>query len=1083
MQWLVTYPTILSSSEKDLIKKIEEESFSHKALADQDSDIDKFKGCLEKVKILPSYTIKGNYSKFTITEIAKKVIVDPILESYQVGNFPNAFYDKFDLALEIFKKPGVLNNLANTLKNGMKDFLKEKFDAKTEVQSSTWVFFSFQKNCSSISATKSNELKKEFVSEVAKKFFFNPLIEDIFITDLKENKDKKKEKLFPFRLRLSTSKLELNKNYLKSKINSEGYAQGDTQEQALYQEIPLITKKFSDTELEKMSQEKMFYLNLKEMKAVIKHYQSLKNQGQSQSLQSSLQPSLRSSLGLPINPTDVEMEIIAQTWSEHCKHKIFSAKITYYSETGKKPKVINSLYKTYIKKTTYDLQQKRSDLISVFSDNAGIVVFDKKYALAMKVETHNSPSALEPFGGAITGILGVNRDILGTGKGAMPLANTNVLCFADPDYDDKIPTNLLHPKKIFYGVHRGIEKGGNQSGIPTVNGSIVFDSSFMAKPLVFCGTLGILPRTINKKKTHLKKISAGDIIVMVGGRVGKDGIHGATFSSDSLTENTLGSVVQIGDSFTQKKMTDFLLEARDKDLYETLTDNGAGGLSSSVGEMATISGGANIYLDRVLLKYPNLKPWEIVISESQERMTLAIKPRHLGELEKLAALYDVEVCAIGEFSDSGNLKLLFNNKVVGLLSLDFLHNQVPQLELIARKPLQQANQQINLSGKIKGDMVKQIDLEKTFLKVIASKNIASKEKWVRQFDHEVKAKTILKPFDGANGEAVMNAGAIKPLPHSKKGIILSNGILPRYSRLNAYKMGEAVVDEAVRNFVASGGDPSRMYGLDNFCWPDPIKGPNTPDGEEKLAQLVETNKALRKILLAYNLPLISGKDSMKNDYGKGKNKLSVLPTLLFTLVGIIPDVRRVMTSHLKKTGTKLYLLGKTYAPLGASEVFNVLEITGGEIADMDYSYNFQLYEKVFKAIKERYILSCHDISDGGLAVTLGEMAWGGEVGAEIDLSKIKLKENTGKGKKREVNSKVTFDANFIKLFSESSGRFVVEVEEKNLEKFESLFTSKFYTPLGQTNSDKQLSIFDEDKKIFSHSLKKLKSIWKTGLKL
>ena len=370
---------------------------------------------------------------------------------------------------------------------------------------------------------------------------------------------------------------------------------------------------------------------------------------------------VREEYGLSL-PTDVEIEVLAQTWSEHCKHKIFNSQITYWDDKGSS--VINSLFNTFIKRATKEINKPW--LVSVFTDNAGVIKFNKDHNLVMKVETHNTPSALDPYGGAITGIVGVNRDPLGTGIGARLIFNTDVFCFASPFYDKELPPRLLHPRRIFEGVRRGVEHGGNKSGIPTVNGCIVFDERYLGKPLVYCGTGGIMPSMINGKPSHIKEIHNGDLIVMTGGRIGKDGIHGATFSSLQLDEDSPVTAVQIGDPITQKKMLDFLLEARDKGLYRSITDDGAGGLSSSVGEMAQLSGGCVIELDKCPLKYPGLDPWEILVSESQERMTLAVSPEKISEFLDHAGTRDVEATVIGTFTDSGKFHVKYGDKNVAL---------------------------------------------------------------------------------------------------------------------------------------------------------------------------------------------------------------------------------------------------------------------------------------------------------------------------------------------------------------------------------------------------------------------------------
>ncbi|MBI5355873.1 MAG: phosphoribosylformylglycinamidine synthase, partial [Candidatus Aenigmarchaeota archaeon] len=580
----------------------------------------------------------------------------------------------------------------------------------------------------------------------------------------------------------------------------------------------------------------------------------------------------RRSVGLS-HPTDVEIECIAQTWSEHCKHKIFNAKIEYNG------KIINSLFRTFIKKTA----AKRDDLVSVFDDNAGIVRFNKDWNFAAKVETHNAPSALDPYGGALTGILWVNRDIMGAGLGARPIFNTDVFCFANPSYKGKVPKNLFHPKRTFEGVRRGVQDGGNKSGIPTVNGSIFFDDRFL-RPLVFCGTCGIMPSEIAGKNSSKKRVLPGDVIIMIGGRVGCDGIHGATFSSQALDANSPSSAVQLGDPITQKKIMDFLIEARDLCLYNSITDNGAGGLSSSIGEMARLCG-AVVWLDKVPLKYPGLKPWEIFLSESQERMTLSTPKRNAKKLGAIAKKHDVELTIIGKLNKKKKRKILYGKKTVAFIDTEFLHS-TPQLKLKAR-----------WKNKVNAQRTPKIaSLGKELLSLLSRPNIRSKEDVIRQYDHEVQGGSIVKPLTPGPSDAAV----IRPILSSDEGIVVSNGICPRVE--DPYMMACFAVDEAVRNAVAVGADPKKIYGLDNFCWPDPVQSETNKDGEEKLGALVRACQGLLDSCRAFGVPCISGKDSMKNDYIMGKKKISIPPTLLFTAIGKINDVKKTVTMDFKDAG-------------------------------------------------------------------------------------------------------------------------------------------------------------------------------------
>ncbi len=753
--------------------------------------------------------------------------------------------------------------------------------------------------------------------------------------------------------------------------------------------------------LEELSKKRLLALTLTEMEAVRDYYRDASTQKH------------RAAAGLPAEPTDVELEMIAQTWSEHCKHKIFGATIAYSdAETGEESE-IRSLYSTYIKQTTRDLEPTRTFLRSVFHDNSGVVQFDDDTLVCFKVETHNSPSALDPFGGAITGIVGVNRDIMGTGKGAKPIFNTNYLCFGDPSTPaDEIPPGLLHPKTVLRGVHQGIVEGGNHSGIPTVAGGFLFDESYKGKPLVFCGTGGVIPNTVGGEAGYLKHIDAGDLVVMLGGRVGTDGIHGATFSSLALDETSPTSAVQIGDPITQKKMLDFLLEARDLGLYKGITDNGAGGLSSSLGEMAQDSGGVRIDLDKVLLKYEGLAPWEILVSESQERMSLALDPTRADDFLKLAELRGVEGSVIGTFTNDGQVDIRYADKPVGALSLEFLHHGLPPMKLRARWVPPIRHEQA----------VDGIDLKAALFRVLSDPTVASKEGLVRQYDHEVQARSVVKPFCGEKMDGPTEGAVLRLKPQSDRGLTVTHGVCPRVGDADPYQMAVNAVDEAYRAHIALGGDPDFASVLDNFCWPDPVESEKTPDGAYKLAQLVKTCRGLRDACLAYGLPLISGKDSMKNDAVMNGKKVSIRPTLLVSLMGVIADVNKAMTTDFLTAGDLVVVIGETRSELAGTTLEKVLGRQLAGVPTVDTAAASARYRAVAKALDKGLIRSLHDLADGGLAVALAESALGGRLGAEIELDRV-----PGKGGDVEL------------LFSETPSRFLASIAPDRWDEFAALF--------------------------------------------
>lgn len=750
----------------------------------------------------------------------------------------------------------------------------------------------------------------------------------------------------------------------------------------------------------------------------------------------------RREVGLDQKVTDVELEAIAQTWSEHCKHKIFNAFITYYDENNTRHG-INSLFKTFIKGATDTI--KKPYLVSVFKDNGGIIKFNTTHDLAIKVETHNSPSALDPYGGALTGVLGVQRDILGCGLGALPIANIDILCFGYLD-DFDLPKGLLSTKRIYEGVIKGVEHAGNKMGIPTVNGSIVFEKNFAYRPLVYAGTIGIMPSQIGNRKTSEKIIKNGYLAVMVGGRIGKDGIHGATFSSEYLKEHTPQSVVQIGDPIQQKKVLDFIIESRDGLLFDAITDNGAGGLSSSIGELAQISNGCEIYLEKCPLKYPGLHPWEILLSESQERMTIAIKKEKYEELEKLAKKHDVEISIVGKFTNSGKLHVFYKSKTVAYLDLQFLHEGMPQLKLEARWQVK----------KFEEPVIAETNLYKILKMLLGSPNIASKENIVRTFDHEVKAMSVIKPFmvgptDGA---------VIKPFYNEFEGVVIAHGICPKYIQ-DSYNMASLAFDEAVRNAISVGAKFGYLACLDNFSWPDPIANDKNPDGAYKLAQLVRSCIALYDYSTMYGIPIVSGKDSMKNDYQSQDKKFSIPPTLLITVIGKMDNVKKALTGEFKSAGDYIYILGKTRDELGASEYYKLFNGVGNTIPKVYAQENIALYKALSNAVEEGLVKSCHDISDGGIAVAFAECTFGSNVGADLDLALL-IKET-------EKEDSL--------LFSESAGRFVVSIAENKLSEFEKLMTGTNFARVGRVRGDKRYIIRRRDEIIINSEIAELKNCW------
>ncbi len=784
-----------------------------------------------------------------------------------------------------------------------------------------------------------------------------------------------------------------------------------------------------EKELETLSKDMLLSLNLKEMKEIQEHYKNLGRE-----------------------PAQIELETLAQTWSEHCKHKVFNALIDYV-EDGKVEK-IDSLFRSYIVKATDEAGKKKKDfLVSVFSDNAGIVKFNDEFNIAFKVETHNHPSALDPYGGANTGIGGVIRDVLGCGLGAKPIANTDIFCFGEFDMPAKdVPKGILHPKRIAKGVRAGVRDYGNRMGIPTVNGAILFEERYLGNPLVFCGTVGIIP-----KGMETKAAKDGDLIISVGGKTGRDGIHGATFSSIELDESTSAAAVQIGNAIEEKKVLDVILQARDRGLYTAITDCGAGGFSSAVGEMGEELG-AEVHLEKAPLKYEGLAPWEIWVSEAQERMVLSVPPKHEKEFIELCANEDVEATVIGEFVKTGMLKLLYNGEIVGDLEMDFLHNGGPRRELKAKWE----------NKKEEKISIKTGNLGEDLRKLLSHPNIASKESTIRQYDHEVQGGSIIKPLVGAENDGPGDAAIVRPLLDKNDGVAIANGINPMYGDIDPYWMAASAVDEAVRNIISVGGNLEGIALLDNFCWGNPEK-------EDKLGELVRTVKGCYDTATAYDLPFISGKDSFYNEFILKGKTIAIPGTLLISAIGVMKDCRKRISMDLKEEGNLIYVVGKTFNEMGAGHFALLNGIKEGAVPKVRFKEARKNFESLVKAIAvggkndERIVRACHDCSEGGLGVAIAEMAFAGMKSAEIELGKVLQEEE------------IKEDA--VILFSESNSRFVVEVNAGKKKEFEEIMKGCEISEIGEVSGGNELAIKGlSGKEIVKENLSELKESWKKTLR-
>ena len=781
----------------------------------------------------------------------------------------------------------------------------------------------------------------------------------------------------------------------------------------------------NDEELQKISIEGVLSLNLEEMRTIKDYFVQIGR-----------------------NPTDVELETLAQTWSEHCVHKTFKGIIEYTEiENGKeKSEIINSLLHTYLIRATRELNKEWC--LSVFSDNAGIIAFDENYGVAFKVETHNHPSAIEPYGGSETGIGGVIRDTLGVGLGAKPIMNTDVFCFGPHDLPyDELPKGTLHPRRIFKGVVAGVRDYGNRMGIPTCNGAILFDRRYIGNPLVYCGNVGLIPRD----KCY-KKVSPGDLVVVVGGRTGRDGIHGATFSSIELTDDsevTSSSAVQIGNAIVEKKMTDTILQARDKGLYNAITDCGAGGLSSAVGEMGKDTG-ATVYLEKVPLKYSGLAPWEIWVSEAQERMVLAVPPEKIDELLKVFADEDVEATVIGEFTNNKKLHLLYDGETVADIDMEFVHDGIPK----ARK---QAVWKLPVYEEPTFDDPS--DLTLYLLDILSSPNVASKEWVIRQYDHEVQGGSIIKPLQGIDNDGPGDACIIRPLLNSKRGVVVSNGINPKYSDIDTYWMAGSAIDEALRNIVSVGGNLKETAILDNFSW-------GNPDKPDRLGTLVRAIKACYDFAIAYGTPFISGKDSLNNEYRDSTTgeTLSIPPTLLISAISVIDDISKAITMDVKSPSDLIYAVGRTYDELGASHYYSIRGFIGNNVPKVRPIEGKRSMEKLSKAISRGLVKACHDCSEGGIGVAIAEMAFSGGYGMEIHLKNVPCSDDVIR--------------NDTILFSESNSRFIVEVSKENQAEFERVMSETDVAVIGEVTDNDKLIIYGlNENVVVSVNIYDLKNAW------
>ncbi len=791
--------------------------------------------------------------------------------------------------------------------------------------------------------------------------------------------------------------------------------------------IPIST--LDDEQLLSLSKTGQLYLSLTEMKTIQTYYQ-----------------------GLGREPTDIELETVAQTWSEHCSHKTLAGRIAYQDENGSR-QFDNMLKETIFAATNSIRKTMGADdwCVSVFKDNAGVVKFDDEDHVVFKVETHNHPSAIEPYGGANTGLGGVIRDPLGTGLGAKPVCSTDVFCFAPPDTKiEDLPPGVLHPRRVMQGVVAGVRDYGNRMGIPTVNGAVYFDRRYLGNPLVYCGNVGMLP--VNKVE---KQPLVGDLIVAIGGRTGRDGIHGATFSSVELTEESediSGGAVQIGNAVTEKMVLDVLMQARDQGLYTAVTDCGAGGFSSAIGEMGETLG-ADVHLDRAPLKYEGLTYTEIWISEAQERMVLSVPPECWEQLEKLCASEGVEAACLGTFTGSGNLRLIFRDIEVGSISVRFLHDGRPP---IVRQAIYQPKPKTDLNW----PDTSRSQCESMLSRILADPNVASKHWIIRQYDHEVQAGSVIKPLVGPKCDAPSDAAVIQPKLTSRRGLVIACGMNPNYGDYDPYDMACSAIDEAVRNCVAVGADPSRIAILDNFCW-------GNTDRPETLGELVRSALGCHDLSVHWQTPFISGKDSLNNEFSyqesQGQRKTIAIPSsLLISAMGQIGDVRKSISMDLKSSGNRLFLVGVTKEEFGGSMASKLSGQCGGQVPQVDASLAMRCFRAIHQAISNGLVRSCHDCSEGGVAVALAEMAFGGGIGIEIDLVSMQQQ---------------NFIDAWTALFAESNSRLICEVTPANLAGFQMLLGDLPCYEIGETTDTALMTVRSGATILIECPLEQLKATW------
>lgn len=777
----------------------------------------------------------------------------------------------------------------------------------------------------------------------------------------------------------------------------------------------------SDEALVEVSQGRCLFLNLEEMRVIQEEFRQLGRE-----------------------PTDAELETLAQTWSEHCGHKTFKARLIVDGQE-KLPLM------TRIKETA--TKYFGDKVLSAFVDNSGVIEFFDGHAVCGKVETHNSPSAIEPYGGAMTGSGGVFRDVMGTGQGAKVIVSTDMFCFAPPDLPvDQLPSGCLHPRYLLRKVVAGVRDYGNRMGIPTNNGSVHFHQDFRAKPTVIVGAYGIMPADTCQKGEPRD----ADVIIAVGGRTGRDGIHGATFSSGEMTAQTISvnaSAVQIGNAIEEKRVTDALLACRDAGLLRAITDCGAGGFASAIGEMGSTTG-VRVMLEKVPLKYLGLAPWEIWLSESQERMVLAAAPEFAERVLEICSAHNVEATVLGVFTNDQRLVVTYHGVSVCDLTMQFLHDGLPQRVMTAWEPA---------ARPVASAAVPEPETPEVWMRVyqavLAHGNVCSKEPIVRMYDHSVQGTSALPPFSGAQHDGPNDAAVIRPLLDQPYGLIVAHGLNPVLNRLDPYAGSLWAAVEALANYVAVGGDFREAALIDNFIWPFP--------DEESLWDLDRAVDACCAVMEAFKLPFVSGKDSLSSTYRRGDFVLKIPPVLCVSVFGKISDVTKTVTADFKHAGSHIVLVGKPdVTAMGGSVYYDIHGQSGGRVPQVDLQGLPKLFDWLHVHLGNGDILACHDISEGGLAAALAEMCFGGSRGAMIDIP------DGWEDRLDEI------------LFNETAGCFLLEVDNDQLPYLQnaSLTDQIPCAVIGQVVLRQTIAVYRNDEPLFTLPLDQLKSAWQQPMK-